>query len=212
MRPVVDLDLYLIADPTLCEPRGLVPTVTAALAGGVTAVQLRAPGATTRELCRLGAALQEILIDADVPLIVNDRLDVAQAIGAAGVHLGQSDLDVLTARRLGGDDLVIGLSVSTVEQVTAAAALPPGVVDHLGLGPVFATATKPEAAAALGLHATAALRAATRLPCVAIGGIGPGNVTAVRATGVAGVAVVSAICAAADPRAAAAALRRARGT
>jgi thiamine-phosphate pyrophosphorylase len=203
VRPVVDLDLYLIADPTLCGPRGLAPTVAAALAGGVTAVQLRAPGATTRELCRLGSHLQEILVDAGVPLIVNDRLDVAQAVGATGVHLGQRDLDVRTARRLGGPDLVIGLSVSTAAELAEANELPPGVVDHLGLGPVFATATKPEAAAALGLDATAALCAATRLPCVAIGGIGPDNVTRVRATGVAGVAVVSAICAAEDPQAAA---------
>ena len=207
MRPAVDLDLYLIADPALCGPRGLVPTVAAALTGGVTVVQLRAPGATTRELCTMGEALQEVLVDAEVPLIVNDRLDVAQAVRAGGVHLGQSDLDVRTARRLGGDDLVIGLSVSTAAQVAAADGLPPGVVDHLGVGPVFATATKPEAAAALGLDATAALRAATRLPCVAIGGIGPDNITAVRATGVTGVAVVSAICAAEDPRAAAARLR-----
>ena len=207
MRPVVDLDLYLVVDPALCEPRGVLPTVAAALSGGVTAVQLRAPGATTRELCRLGAALQEILVDARVPLIVNDRLDVAQAVGAAGVHLGQSDLEASTARRLGGDEMVIGLSVSTAAEIAAADELPPGVVDHLGLGPVFATATKPEAAAALGLQVTAALSAATRLPCVAIGGIGLDNVAAVRATGVAGVAVVSAICAAADPRAAAARLR-----
>ena len=212
MRPVVDLDLYLVVDPALCEPRGLVPTVMAALAGGVTVVQLRAPGATTRELCRLGSDLQEVLVDAGVPLVVNDRLDVALAVGAAGVHLGQSDLGAATARRLGGDDLVIGLSVSTAAEIAEADGLPHGVIDHLGLGPVFATPTKPEAAAALGLGATAALCAAARLPCVAIGGIGPDNVAAVRATGVEGVAVVSAICAADDPRAAAEALRRAQGT
>ena len=213
VRPVrrpIDLSLYLVADSALCGARGLVPTVRAAVAGGVTAVQLREPGATTRQLCRLGSALQEVLVDAGVPLIVNDRLDVALAIRATGVHLGQNDLAVSTARRLGGDDLVIGLSVSTDEQVAEADALDPGVVDHLGVGPVFATSTKPDAAAALGLVATAALAASTRLPCVAIGGIGLDNVAAVRATGVAGVAVVSAICAAEDPRAAAAQLRSAQ--
>lgn len=207
MSRAVDLDLYLVADSTLCGPRGLVTTVAAAVAGGVTLVQLREPGASTRELCRLGTALQEVLADAGVPLVVNDRVDVALAIGAAGVHLGQSDLDVRTARRLVGDDLVIGLSVSTAGQVAEAARLPAGTVDHLGIGPVFATATKPKAAAPLGLAGTAELRAATALPCVAIGGIGPANLEAVRATGVDGVAVVSAICAADDPAAAAARLR-----
>lgn len=206
-RAAVDLDLYLVADSTLCGPRGLLATVTAAVAGGVTLVQLREPGATTRELCRLGTALQEVLAAAGIPLVVNDRVDVALAVGAAGVHLGQSDLDVRTARRLVGDDLVIGLSVSTAAEVAEAGRLPAGTVDHLGIGPVFATATKPGAAAPLGLGGTAQLRAATTLPCVAIGGIGPANLAAVRATGVDGVAVVSAICAAADPASAAAQLR-----
>ena len=210
-RPV-DLDLYLVADSTLCGARGLVATVAAAVAGGVTLVQLREPGATTRELCRLGTALQEVLVDAGVPLVVNDRVDVALAVGAAGVHLGQSDLDVRTARRLLGDEAVIGLSVSTPGEVAEAEQLPAGVVDHLGLGPVFATATKPEAALPLGLVGTAALRAATSLPTVAIGGVGLHNVTQVRATGVDGVAVVSAICAAEDPAAAAAALRSPGGS
>ena len=206
-RAAVDLDLYLVADSTLCGPRGLLATVTAAVAGGVTLVQLREPGATTRELCRLGTALQEVLAAAGVPLVVNDRVDVALAVGAAGVHLGQSDLDVRTARRLVGDDLVIGLSVSTAAEVAEAGRLPAGTVDHLGIGPVFATATKPAAAAPLGLRGTAELRAATTLPCVAIGGIGPANLAAVRATGVDGVAVVSAICAADDPASAATRLR-----
>jgi len=208
----VDLDLYLVADSTLCGPRGLVATVVAAVRGGVTLVQLREPGATTRELCRLGTALQEVLVDAGVPLVVNDRVDVALAVGAAGVHLGQSDLDVRAARGLLGADLVIGLSVSTAEQVAEANTLPAGIVDHLGIGPVYATPTKPEAAAALGLPGTAALRAASTLPCVAIGGIGVANVEQVRATGVDGVAVVSAICAADDPAAAAARLRSPSGS
>ena len=211
MRRALDLDLYLVADSGLCGARGLVDTVTAAVAGGVTAVQLREPGATTRELCRLGEALQQVLTGTGVPLIVNDRVDVALVIGAAGVHLGQSDLDVRAARRLLGEDLLIGLSVSTLEQVAEADRIPAGTVDHLGVGPVHATATKPEAAAPLGLERTAALAAATTLPCVAIGGIGPANVEQVRATGVDGVAVVSAICAADDPRAAAARLRPTAG-
>jgi thiamine-phosphate pyrophosphorylase len=204
-RPL-DLGLYLVTDTTLCGERGVVETVRAALPGGVTAVQVRAPSATTRELCALTLAVHDVLAGTGVPLLVNDRLDVALALGAEGVHLGQGDLAPGHARRLGGRDLLIGLSVSTLEEVAQAAALPPGYLDYLGVGPVHATATKPEAAAPLGLSGTAELVAASPLPCVAIGGVGVENAAAVRATGVAGVAVVSAICAAAAPAAAAAAL------
>lgn len=201
------LDLYLVTDSGLCGPRGVPATVAAAVRGGVSLVQVREPGATTRELCTLVRAVQAVLAGTGVPLVVNDRLDVALATGADGVHLGQSDLPPLDARRLAGPDLLIGLSVSTAEQVTKACALPTGTLDHLGVGPVWATATKTEAAAPLGLAGTAALVALSSLDCVAIGGIGPANVASVRATRTQGVAVVSAVCAAADPEQAAAALR-----
>lgn len=206
-RPPLDLRLYLVADAVLSGPRGVVDTVRAAVRGGVTAVQVREPLATTRELCELSAAVHRVLVGTGVPLLVNDRLDVALAVGAEGVHLGQSDLPPDLARRIAGPDLLIGLSVSTLRETAEVEALPEGTVDYLGLGPVFATATKPYAAAPLGLHQTAGVRAATRLPCVAIGGIDVNNAPEVRGTGVAGVAVVSAVCAAADPQAAAAALR-----
>ncbi len=201
------LHLYLVTDSGLCGPRGVPATVAAAVRGGVTLVQVREPGATTRELCALVRAVQEVLTGTGVPLVVNDRLDVALATGADGVHLGQSDLPPLDARRIAGPDLLIGLSVSTAEQVVDAGALPAGTVDHLGVGPVWATATKTEAAAPLGVAGTAALVALSTLGCVAIGGIGPTNAASVRATGVRGIAVVSAVCAAADPELAAAALR-----
>ena len=201
-RPPLDLDLYLVTDTALCGPRGVVETVRRALPGGVSAVQVREPAATTRELCALSRALLEVLAGTGVPLLVNDRLDVALAVGAQGVHLGQSDLPAEDAHRI-APDLLLGLSVSTAAQV----ALAPDWLDYLGVGPVQATATKPEAAAALGLAGAAALVAAARVPCVAIGGIGPANAAAVRATGVAGLAVVSAVCAADDPAAAATALR-----
>lgn len=201
------LDLYLVTDTGFCGPRGVVETVRAAVKGGVSAVQVRAPGVTTRELYAMARAVREVLDGTGVPMIVNDRVDVALAVGAQGVHLGQGDLPVEDARRL-GPDLLIGLSVSTPEQVAQACALPPGTVDHLGVGPVFATATKPEAATPLGVAGTAELVALSTLPCVAIGGIGTANAAEIRATGVAGLAVVSAICAAPDPAAAAFALRR----
>jgi len=200
------LDLYLVTDTALCGGRGVVDTVRAALRGGVSAVQVREPVVTTRELCDLTSALRGVLEGTGVPLIVNDRVDVALATGADGVHVGQQDLDPVLARALVGD-LLVGLSVTTLEEAAAAEALPEGTVDYLGVGPVLATATKPDAAAALGLEATAAVVAATRLPCVAIGGIDALNAAEVRRTGVDGVAVVSAICAAADPAAAATRLR-----
>ena len=201
-RPALDLDLYLVTDSALCGPRGVVETVRRALPGGVTAVQVREPRATTRELCALSRELLAVLAGTGVPLLVNDRLDVALAVGAQGVHLGQSDLPAEGAHRV-APELLLGLSVSTPEQAAAA----PDWLDYLGVGPVRATATKPEAAAPLGLAGTAALVAAARVPCVAIGGIGPANAAEVRSTGVAGIAVVSAVCAADDPAAAAAALR-----
>jgi thiamine-phosphate pyrophosphorylase len=122
------------------------------------------------------------------------------------VHLGQDDVHVEDARRLAGPGLLIGLSVSTPEELSAATALPDGTVDYLGLGPVFATPTKTDAKEALGIEGLADLVRRTSLPCVAIGGIHAGNADDVRGTGVDGLAVVSAICTASDPAAAAAAL------
>jgi thiamine-phosphate pyrophosphorylase len=206
-----DLSLYLATDAALCAERGVGPTVRAAVAGGVTAVQLRDPHATTRALYDQARALLAQLDGTAVPLLVNDRLDVALAAGAAGVHLGQTDLPPVEARRLAGPDLVIGWSVSTADEVEAAGALPPGTVDYLGVGPVFATSTKPDAATPLGLAGLAQLREKSSLPCVAIGGVGVGNARAVARTGVVGLCMVSALCAAEDPTATAEALRRAVG-
>jgi thiamine-phosphate pyrophosphorylase len=198
-RRGLDLRLYLVTDTGLCGARGVPATVTAAVRGGVTAVQVRDPEASTRALCGLARAVADVLAGTGVPLLVNDRADVARAVGAHGVHLGQQDLDPGAARDLLGQDAVVGLSVSGPADVTAAHRLPAGTVDYLGVGPVHRTATKPDAAPALGLAGTAEVAAGTTLPCVAIGGIHPRNVAEVRRTGVAGVAVVSAICAADDP-------------
>lgn len=209
-RPALDLTLYLVADTGLCGDRGVVPTVQAAVRGGATAVQIREPLATTRELCALAETVHHALAGTGVPLLINDRLDVALAVGAEGVHLGQGDLPVVSARRVAGPDLLIGLSVSTFDQIGEADGWPAGTVDYLGVGPVYATATKPKTPPALGLERTAELAAATALPSVAIGGINGSNAHQVWATGVAGLAVVSAVCAALDPQAAAEALRASR--
>jgi thiamine-phosphate pyrophosphorylase len=182
-------------------------TVAAAVDGGVSAVQLRDKDASCRELLALARDLLDVLEGTGIPLLVNDRLDVALAAGAHGVHLGQSDLDVRSARRLAGPDFLIGLSVSSAQEIDQVRAMPAGTVDYLGIGPVFPTATKLDAGDALGLDAVAALRAGTQLPCVGIGGINHDNAAAVWARGLDGLAVASAIGDAADPRAAATALR-----
>jgi len=196
----LDLSLYLVTDTVLCGQRGVPETVRAAIAGGVTVVQLRDPAATTRQLYEAALALRAVV--GEVPLIVNDRLDVALAAGADGVHLGQADLPVHKAREIAGDDFIIGWSVSTADEVDRAAD-----VDYLGIGPIFPTATKPDAGAALGPAFVRELAARSTLPTVAIGGITADN--AAQVDGVHGICAVSAICAAADPRAAAESLRKA---
>lgn len=145
-----------------------------------------------------------------MPLDLTVYLDIALAAGAHGVHLGQSDLDVRSARRLAGPGFLVGLSVSCAYEIAAVQALPAGTVDYLGIGPVFPTSTKDDTADALGLDAAAALRTGSTLPCVAIGGITRRNARSVWATAMDGLAVVSAICDAADPRAATMALKSSR--
>jgi thiamine-phosphate pyrophosphorylase len=204
----LDLALYLATDAGQCGHRGVPATVRAAVAGGVTAVQLRDPQATTRALYDQARTLAAELNGTGVPLLVNDRLDVALAAGADGVHLGQADLPAEAARRIAGPQLVIGWSVSTAEQVEEAVAMPAGTIDYLGVGPVFATGTKPDAGPALGLTALRQLCEKSTLPCVAIGGVGIDNARTVSRTGVAGVCVVSALCTAPDPEQMARSLRR----
>lgn len=197
------LRLMLVTDRPMAQGRSLVEVVAAAVAGGVTSVQLREKTADTRRFVELARDLDALLRPLGVPLWINDRIDVALAAGIDHVHVGQSDMTPADVRRLMGPRAVIGLSITRPEELVAEDLTR---VDCLGVGPVFATATKSDAAPALGLDGLAAIRRAGGLPVVAIGGIGPAEVAAVRATGVEGVAVVSAIMAAADPRAAARAL------
>jgi thiamine-phosphate pyrophosphorylase len=206
MRAPRDWRLYLVTDRALAGNRPLAWVVAEAVRGGVTAVQLREKDSSTRDFVEYGRALQAVLAPLGVPLIVNDRVDVALSLGADGVHLGQQDMDCETARRLLGPDAILGLSIETVEQARDAAALD---VDYLGVGPVFPTATKSDAAPALGLAGLAEVRVLSRRPLVAIGGIGVANARQVLRAGADGIAVVSAICAAADPQRAARELRQA---
>ena len=206
MRPACDWRLYLVTDRDLSGGRAIEDVVAAAVRGGVTAVQLREKNCSTREFIELGWVLKRLLAPLRIPLIVNDRVDVALAVGADGVHIGQQDMDCACARRLLGPAAVIGLSIETVEQARAAVSLD---LDYLGVGPVFPTATKLDAAPALGLSGLAEVRAISARPIVAIGGIALANVRSAMEAGADGIAVVSAICAAADPELAARELRQA---
>ncbi|HEY5880489.1 MAG TPA: thiamine phosphate synthase [Nakamurella sp.] len=205
-RPV-DLSLYLVTDTVLCGTFGVAPTVAAAVAAGVTVVQVRDPHASDDEFVHLGRSVAAVLAGTGVPLIVNDRVHLVAAIGADGAHVGQGDLDPASARQLLGPHALLGLSVQTAAHVEAAATLPPGTVDHLGVGPVWWQATKPDAADPGGLQTLAAIVARSPVPCVAIGGIDAARAALVRGTGAAGVAVVSAICGQPDPAVAARRIR-----
>jgi thiamine-phosphate pyrophosphorylase len=206
MRAPFDLTLYLVTDPAMTARRGLAATVAAAVEGGVTMVQLRHKDGPARLLAEAGRALHALLAPRGIPLIVNDRVDVAREIGAEGVHVGQGDLSPAAARAMLGPGAIIGCSLNAERQLADFVA---GDVDYVGLGPLFPTGTKPDAAPALGEAAFAALRRRLACPVVAIGGITAANAARAIAAGADGVAVVSAICAAPDPRAAARALRAA---
>ena len=200
--------LCLVTDGGLAAGRSVRDLVARAVRGGVTMVQLREKTATTRAFLDEALALRRLLAGSGVPLIVNDRLDIALAAGADGVHVGQDDMPVGAVRRLVGPDVLIGLSItcgSDLDRPDATEA------DYLGIGPLFAQATKPDAAPPLGLAGFAALRQRTGKPVLAIGGLSAANARDAVAAGADGVAVVSAIMAATDPESAAAGLRRAIG-
>jgi thiamine-phosphate pyrophosphorylase len=194
-----DPSLYLVTDPALGRGRPLADIVAAAVRGGVTLVQLRDKAAGGRALLEQARALIALLTPQGVPLIVNDRVDVALAAGAAGCHVGQSDLPAAAARALLGPDALLGVSLDAVEQIRD---IDPAIVDYVAHGPFATTATKTDAGAAVGAPGIARVRARTELPLVAIGGLDAANLGAAIGAGADGVALVSAIVAAADPEAA----------
>ena len=195
-RRGIDLSLYLVLDPDLCGgAEGMVRTARIAAENGATAVQLRAPGWKKRQWLMAARNLKAVLAPLGVPLIINDQVDVALAVGADGVHVGQEDLSVAEVRALIGPDAFLGLSVTNLDEL---ADVPAGV-DYLGIGPVYPTGSKPDAAPATGVAAFATMVAAAHLPVVAIGGIHAGNCAPLFAAGAQGIAVISAICGQTDP-------------
>jgi len=206
MKPRVDWSLYLVVVPQLCLGRPPEDVVRRAVAGGVTVVQLRDKECSTRRYVECAGRLHDMLAPRGVPLIINDRLDVAMAVGAEGVHLGQSDMPPGIARRLMGPHAIIGLSIDEEEQALGAET---AAADYLGIGPIFPTSTKADTSPEWGPAGLRALRARCGHVLVGIGGVNAANAADVIRAGADGIAVVSAICSAEDPERAAAELRHA---
>jgi thiamine-phosphate pyrophosphorylase len=188
--------LYFVTDRGLCGGTPVAEVVLQAIRGGAACVQLREKEVTTRFFVEEAQRIKEIMAPFHVPLIINDRIDVALAIGADGVHLGQEDMPYETARRLMGPKAIIGLSAETWEDVERAQDLD---CDYLGVSPVFATPTKRDTKGPWGLEGLARIRGFSRHPLVGIGGLHVGNAEAAVMAGADGIAVVSAICASSDP-------------
>ena len=195
----MEFDTYLVTQASLSAGRSTPDVVAAAIEGGVDIVQVREKDTTAREQLRVARKVREQTHAAGVPMVVNDRVDIAAAVDADGVHLGDDDLPVAAAREQLGAGAVIGRSVSTAE---AAREAERAGADYLGVGAVYATGSKEDIddeEYEIGLEAVRAIDAAVDIPVVGIGGITPGNAAEVVAAGADGVAVITAITAAADP-------------
>jgi thiamine-phosphate pyrophosphorylase len=188
-RPDIDFTLYLVTDRRWLGGRALPDCVEEAILGGATVIQLREKEISSREYLELAAAIKAVAGKHGIPLIINDRVDIALASGAGGVHLGPDDMPVGDARRLLGADKIIGASAASVEE---ALLYERQGADYLGVGAVFPTATK-SGTESVSLKELAAVKSAVRIPVVAIGGITEANAPAVMAAGADGAAVVSAI-------------------
>ncbi len=205
-RSTSPYELYLVIDPDHVAG-DVMQTALDAFDNGVTCVQVRWKTATDRQVFELAQAIHRVSQPRSIPLIINDRLDIALAAGAEGVHLGIDDIAVADARRLAGLEFLIGYSPETDSQISGAAV---AGASYLGIGPIFATATKLDAGPALGASEFARRRKLTNLPVVAIGGISSHNAALAMSAGANGIAVASAILGSADPGAAARQLSLAR--
>jgi len=195
-----DYSLYLVTDRDLSMGRSIEEVVRAAVRGGVTCVQLREKECSSAEFLDLALSLKAGLSKRRIPLIINDRLDIALASEADGIHLGQHDIPLAAAKRISGGRLLIGISAESVEDAVRAEA---GGADYIGISPVFTTPTKTDTAEPLGLEGIRRIRQAVKIPLVGIGGLNLGNAGQVIRSGADGVAVVSAIMSAPDPEKAA---------
>ena len=201
----IDYSLYLVTDRGLARGRSTLEIVSAAVHGGATVVQLREKDCSTRDFIEQALTIKEFLKDRGVPLIINDRLDVAQAVKADGVHHGQTALPLTEAKTILGDSMIIGISAESLQDAIEAEQ---GGADYLGVSPIYATPTKTDTSPPLGLEGLREIRKVVRLPLVGIGGLNRDNAAEVIRNGADGVAVVSAIVSADDPQTAADDLRQ----
>ena len=192
-----DLSLYLVTDRSLSHGRSLETIVSEAVKGGVTMVQLREKESATKDFYQLAVNLKKHLASYKIPLIINDRLDIALACNAEGLHIGQNDIPYAIARQWLGKDKIIGLSVENEEDALKANQLD---IDYIGISPVFGTPTKTDTAPALGLEGVYKISKISRHPSVGIGGINHTNAADIIRNGADGVAVVSAIMSAGNPQ------------
>lgn len=186
----INYKLYLITDRSFLNGRSLKDCVEAAIKGGVTLVQVREKDASTREFYKIAKEVKESTSKYNIPLLINDRIDIALAIDAEGVHLGQSDMPIKLARKILGEDKIIGISANTLEEALEAQK---AGADYLGIGPVFYTGTKKDIDEPIGVHGLKEITQNIRIPSVAIGGINKENAESVLETGVNGISVISAI-------------------
>jgi len=196
MTKDIDYSLYLVTDNGLCRGRDLTRVVLEAVQGGVSMVQIREKNSTAGEFLNTARALKQKLADSNVPLIINDRVDVAMAAGADGVHIGQEDLPYDIVREMLGPDRIIGISINTYDQLWRASRTD---VDYLSISPVFPTTTKTDIKEPFGLEGLIKSRTMTDKPLITIGGINRDNLADIMATGMDGVALVSAVCSADSP-------------
>lgn len=204
LKPRIDVSLYVISGSKFSRGRSVVEVMAGAIRGGATTIQLREKEFSTKELIRVGLVLRELTRKHGVTFIVNDRVDVALAVDADGVHLGQDDLPVSEARRILGDHKIIGVSTHSIEQAIQAER---EGADYIGVGPVYETRTKEDVCAAVGLELVREVSRLVKIPKVAIGGIVPHNAAAPLREGADGIAVITAVVAASDVTAAASELR-----
>ncbi len=192
----LDLSLYLVTDRSLTLNRPLLEVVEQAVKGGVTVVQLREKDCSSKDFYEEAVKLKKLLSSYSVPLIINDRLDIALAVDAEGLHIGQHDIPYPIARKLLGKNKIIGLSIENLKDMERANEWD---VDYIGLSPVFNTSTKTDTAKALGLEGVRQLTNISKHPSVGIGGINHFNAASILQAGANGLAVVSAIMSQPDP-------------
>lgn len=204
MKHGIDYSLYLCTDRRLMTSPTIEASAESALRGGTTVIQLREKDCSSREFYELGLRVKKITERYNAPLIINDRVDIALAVGAAGVHVGQGDLPCKVVREIVGPDMIVGVSAATLDEAVQAEE---DGADYLGVGAMYATATKTDTRP-VSMEELLKIRAAVKIPIVVIGGINKQTLGNFKGTGVNGLAVVSAIVAQPDPEAAARELLR----